>query len=96
MYKEVCATCHSMDGIRYGQLVNTILLEEEAKADAAENDVFYFFLLFSHSFPKEPQIFSLFFNVSTSFDSNTLLSFSFPILSFFSFFLTFCFPLVPR
>ena len=27
-----------MDGIRYGMLVNTILLEDEAKADAAENE----------------------------------------------------------
>jgi len=38
VYKEVCATCHSMEGIRYGMMVNTILLEEEAKADAAENE----------------------------------------------------------
>jgi len=38
VYKEVCATCHSLDGIRYGQLVNTILLEDEAKRDAAEHE----------------------------------------------------------
>jgi len=38
VYKEVCATCHSLDGIRYGMLVNTILLEEEAKYDAAEQE----------------------------------------------------------
>uniref|UniRef100_A0A7S4PHL5 Cytochrome c domain-containing protein n=1 Tax=Paramoeba aestuarina TaxID=180227 RepID=A0A7S4PHL5_9EUKA len=38
VYKEVCATCHSLDGIRYGMMVNTILLEEEAKAEAAENE----------------------------------------------------------
>jgi ubiquinol-cytochrome c reductase cytochrome c1 subunit len=38
VYKEVCATCHSLDGIRYSQLVNTILLESEAKRDAAEHE----------------------------------------------------------
>lgn len=38
VYKEVCATCHSMDGIRYGMLVNTILLEDEAKYDASEQE----------------------------------------------------------
>jgi ubiquinol-cytochrome c reductase cytochrome c1 subunit len=38
VYKQVCATCHSVDGIRYGQLVNTILLESEAKLDAAEHE----------------------------------------------------------
>jgi cytochrome c1 len=41
VYKEVCATCHSLDGIRYGQLVNTILLEDEAKRDAAEHEVLF-------------------------------------------------------
>mmetsp|Transcript_2324 Transcript_2324/g.6464 ORF Transcript_2324/g.6464 Transcript_2324/m.6464 type:complete len:270 (-) Transcript_2324:48-857(-) len=39
VYKEVCATCHSLDGIRYGQLVNVVLLEEEAKKEAAEVEV---------------------------------------------------------
>jgi len=38
VYKQVCATCHSVEGIRYGQLVNSILLEEEAKLDAAEHE----------------------------------------------------------
>jgi len=38
VYKQVCATCHSLEGIRYGQLVNVILLEEEAKAEAAEHE----------------------------------------------------------
>lgn len=47
MYKEVCATCHSLEGIRFGQLVDVILLEEEAKADAAEAEVGISSFLFS-------------------------------------------------
>ncbi len=35
MYKQVCATCHSMDKIAYRNLVGTVLTEEEAKAHAA-------------------------------------------------------------
>ncbi|KAF7244530.1 hypothetical protein EG68_10378 [Paragonimus skrjabini miyazakii] len=36
VYKEVCAACHSMQYLAYRQLVNCVLTEEEAKADAAE------------------------------------------------------------
>ncbi|KAF5401317.1 Ubiquinol-cytochrome c reductase cytochrome c1 subunit [Paragonimus heterotremus] len=37
VYKEVCAACHSMQYLAYRQLVNCVLTEEEAKADAAEH-----------------------------------------------------------
>lgn len=42
VYKQVCAACHSMKFIHYRHFVDTIMTEEEAKADAAEaliNDV---------------------------------------------------------
>jgi ubiquinol-cytochrome c reductase cytochrome c1 subunit len=39
VYKEVCATCHSLEFISYRNLVGTIMTEEEAKALAAEQDV---------------------------------------------------------
>ncbi|KAA3676951.1 ubiquinol-cytochrome c reductase cytochrome c1 subunit [Paragonimus westermani] len=40
VYKEVCAACHSMQYLAYRQLVNCVLTEEEAKADAAEAGFF--------------------------------------------------------
>lgn len=36
VYKEVCSACHSLKFVAYRHLVNTILTEEEAKSDAAE------------------------------------------------------------
>ncbi|XGW20439.1 hypothetical protein V3C99_003886 [Haemonchus contortus] len=42
VYKQVCAACHSMKYIHYRHFVNTIMTEEEAKAEAAEaliNDI---------------------------------------------------------
>lgn len=39
VYKEVCAACHSMKYVCYRHLVNAVLTEEEAKADAAETQV---------------------------------------------------------
>lgn len=38
VYKEVCASCHSIEFIAYRNLVGTILNEEEAKAEAADQD----------------------------------------------------------
>ncbi|CAH8542890.1 unnamed protein product [Schistosoma turkestanicum] len=37
VYKEVCSACHSLKYVYYRHLVNEVLTEEEAKADAAEN-----------------------------------------------------------
>ncbi|VDP75245.1 unnamed protein product [Echinostoma caproni] len=39
VYKEVCAACHSMKYLCYRHLVNAVLTEDEAKADAAEMQV---------------------------------------------------------
>ncbi|PIO70299.1 cytochrome C1 family protein [Teladorsagia circumcincta] len=42
VYKQVCAACHSLKYIHYRHFVDTIMTEEEAKAEAAEaliNDV---------------------------------------------------------
>lgn len=42
VYKQVCAACHSMKFIHYRHFVDTIMTEEEAKAEAADaliNDV---------------------------------------------------------
>lgn len=42
VYKQVCAACHSMKFIHYRHFVDTIMTEEEAKAEAAEaliNDI---------------------------------------------------------
>ncbi|VDP54105.1 unnamed protein product [Schistosoma mattheei] len=36
VYKEVCSACHSLKYMNYRHLVNTVLTEDEAKADAAE------------------------------------------------------------
>ncbi|CAL8082733.1 unnamed protein product [Calicophoron daubneyi] len=36
VYKEVCSACHSMKYLYYRQLVNAVLTEDEAKAEAAE------------------------------------------------------------
>uniref|UniRef100_A0A158PC09 Cytochrome c domain-containing protein n=1 Tax=Angiostrongylus cantonensis TaxID=6313 RepID=A0A158PC09_ANGCA len=36
VYKQVCAACHSMKYIYYRHFVNTIMTEEEAKAEAAD------------------------------------------------------------
>lgn len=36
VYKQVCAACHSMKFIHYRHFVDTIMTEEEAKAEAAE------------------------------------------------------------
>ncbi|CAH8605884.1 unnamed protein product [Schistosoma bovis] len=37
VYKEVCSACHSLKYMSYRHLVNTVLTEDEAKADAAEH-----------------------------------------------------------
>ncbi|CAI5440127.1 unnamed protein product [Caenorhabditis angaria] len=42
VYKQVCAACHSMKFLHYRHFVDTIMTEEEAKAEAADaliNDV---------------------------------------------------------
>ncbi|KAF1336345.1 Cytochrome c1, mitochondrial precursor, partial [Globisporangium splendens] len=39
VYKEVCATCHSVERICFRNLVGVIFTEEEAKAAAADIDV---------------------------------------------------------
>lgn len=39
VYKEVCATCHSLKLIAYRNLVDSVLTEEEAKAIAADIEV---------------------------------------------------------
>jgi len=39
VYREVCASCHSLDRIYWRNLVNVIMDEKEAKAMAAEEDV---------------------------------------------------------
>ena len=36
MYKQVCAACHSMQYVCYRNLVNVIMTEDEAKAEAEE------------------------------------------------------------
>jgi len=36
VYKQVCAACHSMQYVRYREMVNVIFSEEEAKAEAEE------------------------------------------------------------
>lgn len=36
VYKEVCSACHSMKYLTYRHLVNAVLTEDEAKADAAD------------------------------------------------------------
>ncbi|KAK4468499.1 hypothetical protein MN116_007701 [Schistosoma mekongi] len=37
VYKEVCSACHTLKYMHYRHLVNAVLTEEEAKADAAAN-----------------------------------------------------------
>lgn len=39
VYKQVCAACHSMKYMYYRQLVNTVMSEDEAKAEAEEIQV---------------------------------------------------------
>lgn len=39
VYKEVCAACHSLEFVAYRNLVGTVLTEEEAKAEAADQDI---------------------------------------------------------
>jgi len=39
VYKQVCAACHSMQFLHYRDLVNTIMTEEEAKAEAEEAEI---------------------------------------------------------
>lgn len=39
MYKEVCASCHSLKRIAYRHLVGVSHTEEEAKAEAADIEV---------------------------------------------------------
>lgn len=39
VYKEVCAACHSLEFVAYRNLVGTVLTEDEAKAEAADQDV---------------------------------------------------------
>ena len=39
VYKQVCATCHSLDRVAFRHLVNSCYTEEEAKALAAEIEV---------------------------------------------------------
>lgn len=39
VYKQVCATCHSLDRIAYRNLVDVAMTEEEAKEEAAEIEV---------------------------------------------------------
>lgn len=39
VYKQVCATCHSLDKLAYRHLVNACYTEDEMKAIAAETDV---------------------------------------------------------
>jgi len=39
VYKQVCATCHSLDKLAYRHLVNACYTEEEMKAIAAEAEV---------------------------------------------------------
>ncbi|GAA53024.1 iso-1-cytochrome c [Clonorchis sinensis] len=39
VYKEVCSACHSMQYLAYRHLVNAVLTEDEAKADALEIQV---------------------------------------------------------
>ena len=36
VYKQVCAACHSLKHVAYRELVDTIMTEEEARAEAAE------------------------------------------------------------
>ena len=36
VYKEVCASCHSMKFMFYRNLIGVIMTEDEAKAEAAE------------------------------------------------------------
>lgn len=38
VYKQVCATCHSLDLLAYRNLVNTCYTEDEATAVAASVD----------------------------------------------------------
>lgn len=39
VYKQVCASCHSLKYVAYRHLVGETHTEEEAKAEAAEQDV---------------------------------------------------------
>lgn len=36
VYKQVCSACHSLNGVRFREMVGIIFTEDEAKADAAE------------------------------------------------------------
>jgi cytochrome c1 len=36
VYKQVCSACHSLKHVAYRELVDTIMTEEEARAEAAE------------------------------------------------------------
>lgn len=47
VYKQVCASCHSLKYVAYRHLVGETHTEDEAKAEAAEqevNAIFHFFL----------------------------------------------------
>jgi ubiquinol-cytochrome c reductase cytochrome c1 subunit len=39
VYKQVCSACHSLQYVAYREFVNTLMTEEEAKAEAAEIQV---------------------------------------------------------
>ena len=39
VYKQVCSACHSLQYVAYRELVNTLMTEDEAKAEAAEIQV---------------------------------------------------------
>jgi ubiquinol-cytochrome c reductase cytochrome c1 subunit len=39
VYKQVCATCHSLSGIAYRNLVDEVLTEKEAKEDADDAEI---------------------------------------------------------
>lgn len=36
VYKQVCSACHSLNRVRFREMIGIIFTEEEAKAEAAE------------------------------------------------------------
>lgn len=51
VYKQVCAACHSMQYIRYRELIGVTHTDEEAKAEAAEIMVGFKRILWQFAYP---------------------------------------------
>lgn len=70
VYKQVCASCHSLKYVAYRHLVGETHTEEEAKAEAAEQDVNIHFLHKTNQVNRTLDtiiLFLLFFVIALSF-----------------------------